>query len=661
MNLIEQKKEKQSLRRNSKRKEIYLLIGLWSLFFLFPLYSFGQDNKNCYSCHADSSLTGSAPDGKEKSVFVSEEIYSNTVHGSLSCVECHTDLNKVKDFPHNAPLQKVNCGTCHDDVAKEYGQSIHAFARSEGNRKTPTCASCHGEHNIFSSTDERSSTNRFNLPKTCAACHSQYNIKLDPDIKMARTYENYMHSVHGQKLSEGNKIVATCIDCHGVHDLKGPGDINSKINRANIPKTCSQCHKTIFEEYTMSIHGKSHEAGITDSPICTDCHGEHVILSPSNRESFTSRINLSQGVCARCHEDSRIIEKYGLPSDVGKTYQDSYHGLATKSGSTIAATCVSCHNSHYILPKSNPSSTVNPNQVASTCMRCHEKADAKFAASYSHSIMNPKKNPINRYVSSGYIVLIIFLIGGMVAHNALILYCYMRYKFRQKQGQEMIDRFDTHIIIQHILVTLAFIMLVVTGFALKFPDAWWVKILASIGLDEVLRGILHRIFAVLLIISGFYHILYLIFSRKGKAEFHEIFPRYRDITDLTKTIKFHLGKRQMPPPYGKYDYSEKAEYWALIWGFIIMGCTGIILWFPTSFAKYLPYWAINVVELIHYYEAWLATLAIIVWHFFFVIFHPREYPMNFSWLTGKIAAEEARKHYTLWYRKLIKKTDESKK
>ncbi len=94
---------------------------------------------------------------------------------------------------------------------------------------------------------------------------------------------------------------------------------------------------------------------------------------------------------------------------------------------------------------------------------------------------------------------------------------------------------------------------------------------------------------------------------------------------------YHMGKSDRKPDFDKYDYTEKIEYWALIWGTVIMALTGFILWFPTSFIQFLPQWTITVAETVHYYEAWLATLAIVVWHLFFVMLHPDEYPMSMTW------------------------------
>ena len=97
---------------------------------------------------------------------------------------------------------------------------------------------------------------------------------------------------------------------------------------------------------------------------------------------------------------------------------------------------------------------------------------------------------------------------------------------------------------------------------------------------------------------------------------------------------------------------------------LVMGLTGLILWFPTFFTKFLPGWTIKIAETVHYYEAWLATLAIVFFHFFMVMGHPEEYPMNISFITGRMTEDVAKNHYPRWFERIKilnskKKTDDT--
>ena len=113
-------------------------------------------------------------------------------------------------------------------------------------------------------------------------------------------------------------------------------------------------------------------------------------------------------------------------------------------------------------------------------------------------------------------------------------------------------------------------------------------------------------------------------------------PRFYDFRDFVQRILFNLGLSKKTPRFKRFSYIEKAEYWALIWGTVVMIITGFLLWFDNYFVQFLPKGVLDVALVIHYYEAILASLAVAIWHFYSTIFSPQVYPMNPSWLTGKM-------------------------
>jgi cytochrome b subunit of formate dehydrogenase len=113
----------------------------------------------------------------------------------------------------------------------------------------------------------------------------------------------------------------------------------------------------------------------------------------------------------------------------------------------------------------------------------------------------------------------------------------------------------------------------------------------------------------------------------------------KDLKDFLQRIRFNLGKSKDTPRFGRFSYVEKAEYWALIWGNGVMIITGILLWFDNYFIQFLPKGVLDVSLIIHYYEAILASLAILIWHLYSTVFNPQVYPMNPSWLNGKMPKE----------------------
>ena len=222
--------------------------------------------------------------------------------------------------------------------------------------------------------------------------------------------------------------------------------------------------------------------------------------------------------------------------------------------------------------------------------------------------------------------------------------------------QKTVQRFDKPWVIQHITMFVTFTLLVITGFALKNPEAGWVRLLTSLGLTESLRGTLHRVAAVGMILGGLYHLYHLFFNKRWKGELVSLLPNVTDLRQFVQNMRYHLGMIKERPKFDRYGYIEKAEYWALVWGTVMMAITGFVLWFPAITTQFLPAWVVKVSETIHYYEAILAALAILLYHMFFAIFHPEDYPMSLTGFTGKMAEEEAKDRFPMWYQKL--KSDE---
>lgn len=211
---------------------------------------------------------------------------------------------------------------------------------------------------------------------------------------------------------------------------------------------------------------------------------------------------------------------------------------------------------------------------------------------------------------------------------------------------------------QHWILALSFIILVITGFALKYPDAAWVQPLLLLEGQFALRGWIHRIAAIVMVVLSFYHIGYMIFTPRGRFLLKAFAPSRQDWGDLKDNFLFLLGKRGSPPEFDHFSYMEKAEYWALVWGTVVMAVTGFLLWFENLTLKIFPLWMMDVFTVVHLYEAWLATLAIFVWHFYYVIFNPEVYPLNQSMIDGKMSAHEMEREHGRELARLREKAEE---
>jgi cytochrome b subunit of formate dehydrogenase/nitrate/TMAO reductase-like tetraheme cytochrome c subunit len=424
-----------------------------------------------------------------------------------------------------------------------------------------------------------------------------------------------------------------------------PAIPKSSIFKFNVPATCAKCHTSVQQEFAQSIHGQAISRGNWQAPVCTDCHGIHSIKAHLDPNSSVSAQNLARITCARCHEGVRLSQELGIPGARASTYLQSYHGLASKLGSQVVANCASCHGVHNILPSSDARSMINKANLVKTCGQCHPGVGEKFVLGKVH-VDAPLSADVGsvavRWIRGFYLSMIAAVIGGMLLHNLII---WRRKAIERRLSQHRtVTRMTTNQRWQHIVLFVSFITLVLTGFALKFPDSWFASLLA---MGEKVRGIIHRIAGVVLISAGAYHLVYTLLTRDGRKLLRDVSPVAKDATDLVGTMRYYLGLSPRKPEFTRFSYAEKAEYWALVWGLIVMAATGIMLWAKVQFGNLLPRWWLDIATAIHFYEAVLATLAIVVWHFYQVFFDPDVYPMNWTWWDGKMSFEHYREEHAL--------------
>jgi formate dehydrogenase gamma subunit len=243
----------------------------------------------------------------------------------------------------------------------------------------------------------------------------------------------------------------------------------------------------------------------------------------------------------------------------------------------------------------------------------------------------------------------VLVIGGMVIHNGLIWARKVAAKRRQARP---IVRLSFNQRVQHWLLLTSFIALVLSGFALQYPDSWLAFML---GGNEYVRRIIHRIAAVIMLTVGAYHIAYLFLSKEGRLWLRDMLVRGKDFKDVIGNVGYYLGASKVKPKIARFGYAEKAEYWAVVWGTLIMGLTGLMIWFKLGLFAFLPRWTIDIALAIHFYEAVLATLAIIVWHFYHVIFDPDVYPVNFAFVDGRMSEDLYRHEHELDYEQMQEK------
>jgi formate dehydrogenase gamma subunit len=571
---------------------------------------------------------------------------------SLQCQGCHAP---GKTLPYLAG------SLFHTAPHAGYDHSFHAQAIHNGT-KAATCLDCHTKNGdlttMLPASDPNSTINRATIAETCGKCHGDKSAMQGSGIS-DRPFLSYRESVHAKAMARGNTSAAVCTDCHNSHDIQPASNSLSSIAKVNIPATCGKCHRTEAGEFVQSVHGQAVTRGVSRAPVCTDCHGIHNIKMPFDQTTATPTAAIATDSCAKCHEGVALTQEFGVASGRVTSYKDSYHGLASQLGSKVVANCASCHGVHSILPSSDPKSMVNAKNLSQTCGQCHVGASANFTNGKIHLtsglVSELARHDMGvvgtRIVRWLYLPLIFLVIGGMVFHNALI----WRKKVVAKRRQiRSVVRLSANQRAQHWLLLTSFITLVLSGFALQYPDSWLGWLLGG----EFMRRIIHRVAAVVMLLAGTYHVLYLALSKEGRLWVKDMFPRLKDVRDLIANFAYYLGIKSDKPKIARFGYAEKAEYWAVVWGTLIMGLTGLMIWFKISVFGFLPRWWVDIALAVHFYEAVLATLAIIVWHFYQVIFDPDVYPVNFAFIDGRVSEESYREEHELAYEQMKEQAEQ---
>ncbi len=581
--------------------------------------AFGQErgDEACADCHdPDPALAAS-------------------VHSFLDCSDCHPG---AEELPHPERDLKQTCGSCHDELVEEFEGSIHARVAVSLDARPADCSACHGPiHQLAAGEDPASPVHPLRLAATCGRCHSDPALAKRFALRLVRPIEAYRASVHARGLERG-AAAATCGDCHRSHAILPAADPGSAVHHRTVPATCGRCHGEVAAAYERSIHGRAAALGVRDSPVCTDCHGEHRILSPREKGSPVYASNVPKMTCGRCHGDLRLAEKYGIAGDKVPSWQDSYHGLAMRAGAASVAHCGSCHGVHDILPSTDPESSVAPARLAATCGRCHPGAGRVFAIGPVHVLPEQHEHLSVVWARRIYLFLIYTVIGALALHNLLDLWRKARSpQPRPAPAAGSAERMSKGFRIAHALLVVSFAVLVYTGFALKYSESWWAEPLLQWEEGLGLRGWLHRVAAVVLLGAAALHVGHLALDRRARACIRAMLPTRADGRELVGRLEYFAGRRAAPPPAEPVAYPEKIEYLAVVWGTAVMTVTGFVLWFESFFLTWLPKWALDLATVVHFYEAVLAALAIVVWHLYSVIFDPVVYPMDPAWLTGRAA------------------------
>ncbi len=596
-------------------------------------------DRDCMRCHERDDLF-KVTDGTSASMFVSKREIENSVHKNIPCVKCHSDITPQHKRPCDT-VSRVDCSACHAKIAEEYFQSGHGQAYFEKKYDAPYCTTCHGQgHGTKSRMDETSPVFRANIPLLCGDCHKKGGkAEKVPGLAEVNVYYDYSTSVHGKGLTEKGLLpVAICTDCHSSHYVLRHTDERSTINPRNIPATCANCHRGIYKDFIKSIHYSTDQKKEEKLPTCMNCHSAHGI-SRVEQDAFMTEVTQQ---CGSCHKD------------LSETYFDTMHGKAYRLGYLKSAKCSDCHGAHHILSINDPESSVGLRNVVSTCQKCHEDANRRFTGYLTHATHHDKvKYPILFYTYWAMTLLLVSVFVFFGIHTLLWLpRSFMILRERKKrakvpEGRYFIQRFTLSQRITHLFVIVSFMLLALTGMMLKFSGMPWAGFIADLLGGVAVAGAIHRIAAVITFGYFFYHLFTLVRTKLHKRMTwrellfgeNSLAVNKRDVTEFIGTVKWFFGMGERPS-YGRWTYWEKFDYFAVFWGVAIIGISGLMLWFPEFFTKFLPGWLINVATIIHSDEALLAVGFIFTVHFFNTHLRPEAFPMDTVIFTGVTPVEE---------------------
>lgn len=441
--------------------------------------------RGCLACHAKRGVVKKFEDGAVLEAYVDAAGFGASVHKRLTCSDCHGEFaggkhpdrmfRSVKQYKIRSSLV---CRRCHGD--KELGRKqIHSdLLRRE---EAPVCTDCHGTHaimpvaggGIFASeehyclschgygmeilfksgerlsidVDEGALKGSAHKILICSDCHFGFSSEEHPlrsfrsrrDYTLASSevcrrchfdkYSKTLESIHFKTLSQGNLKAPVCVDCHGAHEVP-----TAHMDRTMSALKCKGCHGGIYDVYARSVHGNALVNEYNrDVPACVDCHKAHDITNPLEPAYH----ELIPEMCSNCHKDGAVVGKYGLSTDVVKTYLSDFHGVTLElyrredDGAPFKplrpiAVCTDCHGTHDIASTVGADPSEVKTRLLQRCRKCHPDATENFPDAWlSHYVPNLSKAPLVYIINTAYKIFLPVMVIGLLLQILLHAWRYI--------------------------------------------------------------------------------------------------------------------------------------------------------------------------------------------------------------------------------------------
>lgn len=568
----------------------------------------------CLECHAKTSLKTETASQLEP---IDADRQQTSVHAKLSCNECHLEITDNL-LPHSKnTIAKPDCVACHQKLWKN---------------KEP----------VGQASSDKS--------------------RLAVVMQNITSYKQSLHAVIGKQ-----GVLARCDDCHDTHyfDVPSKDDVQYAQWRQTVPQVCgAKCHSQILEDYKTSVHGvEVLQHKNLEAAVCIDCHSSHDI-SVTSHDPFQLEVTKK---CGSCHQENF------------DSYRNTYHGQINTLGYVYTAKCYDCHGSHNILKVDNPHSSVHPDNRLETCQQCHDgrhivKATENFKSFGPHANTNNYDRYPQLWIAAKFMRgLLIVVFSYFWLH--LLLWWFREYKDRfvkkthmRIRSEKLISKNDkTHQIrrfgvfwrIAHLLFAVCVMLLVLTGMAVFYAYTDWAPVVINLLGGPDIAGLIHRGSAAVMLTIFFIHLIVLSVNiyRKRKTFLwfgpDSLLPNKKDVSDSWAMLKWFVY-RGPRPVFDRWTYWEKFDYWAVFWGMVVIGGSGIMLALPQITAALFPGWVFNVIILIHGEEAFLAAVFIFTVHFFNNHFRPDKLPPpDVVMFTGTQSLESFKREHKLQYERLL--------